>query len=73
MPRNISVEVEVDTAELEGDEEKYQLIASWLELQIRNNGWEKTVNGLEDWLSELSRRGNGDDSTLALMQWIEED
>lgn len=57
---------------LEGDEEKYQLIASWLEVQIRNNGWEQTVNGLEDWLSELSRRGNGDDSTLALMQWIEE-
>jgi len=58
---------------LEGDCDKYQQVATWLEQKIINQGWESTIGGLEAWLSELSRRGNGDDSTLALMQWIEEE
>jgi len=58
---------------LEGDVEKYEQLASWLQKHITSIGRENTINGLEEWLSELSKRGNGDDSTLALMQWLQEE
>ena len=58
---------------LNGEEEKYQQIALWLQRQITLHGWDTTVDGLEDWLTELSKRGNGDDSTLAVVQWLEEE
>ena len=58
---------------LNGEEEKYPQIALWLQRQIALHGWDTTVDGLEDWLTELSKRGNGDDSTLAVVQWLEEE
>lgn len=44
-------------------------VAEWLADRLESEGWLPVVDGLRDWLSELSERGNGDDASLALAHW----
>lgn len=54
---------------LQGDEEAYIQVGRWLSQRLESEGWNKVIDGLPSWLEEISRRGNGDDTTLVVVQW----
>ena len=58
---------------LQGDEQKYIQVGRWLIQRINNEGWSQVLEGLPAWIEELSARGNGDDTTIALLQWNKEE
>jgi len=57
---------------LSGLRENLIQFANWLEQKIRREGLVETQEAMNDWLSELSLRGNGDDNSFALF-WNEKD
>ena len=58
---------------LQGDEERYIQVGRWLIQRIDNEGWNEVLKSLPDWLAQLSAKGNGDDTTVALLQWNKEE
>lgn len=58
---------------LQGDEERYIQVGRWLIQRINNEGWSQLLEVLPSWIEELSSRGNGDDTTIALLQWTQEE
>ena len=57
------------------DLHEFLRVGDWFLGRVEDEGWDLVVGGLGDWLSELSRRGNGDDATFGLVYWpwLEED
>ena len=51
----------------------YKDLGKRLEGLIDEKGWEPMVDEMPDWLAELSKRGNGDDATLALVAFEPDD
>ena len=49
----------------------YKDLADWLTRLIQEKGWEQMVDEQPEWIAELSKRGNGDDATLALVDFDE--
>ena len=58
---------------LQGDEDAYIQVGRWISQRIESEGWEQVMADLPAWLSQISERGNGDDTTLIVMQWKQED
>ncbi|MEL6345451.1 MAG: protein phosphatase 2C domain-containing protein [Myxococcota bacterium] len=54
---------------LQGEPDAFLGVGQWLLRRVEQRGWGDALAGLPDWLSELSRRGNGDDVTLGLLHW----
>ncbi len=54
---------------LQGDPEAFLSIGPWLEALVAREGWERAIESLPAWLAALSRQGNGDDTTIALVHW----
>ena len=57
---------------LQDDEESYINVGRWLLQRLEKETWEDMTKTLPSWLSELSLRGNGDDTTLGIMHWKKE-
>jgi len=51
----------------------YETIGKRLQSLIDEKGWETMVDDMPEWLAELSKRGNGDDATLALVAFEPDD
>ena len=44
-------------------------VGRWLHARVRKEGLSVVEETLPEWLSELSRRGNGDDASIAMLKF----
>ncbi len=49
--------------------ERPDALLPWLLSRISGDGWDPLISDLPSWLGEVSRLGNGDDTTLGLVYW----
>jgi hypothetical protein len=54
---------------LPDDLHEFLRVGDWFVGRVETEGWDTVIDGLENWLSELSHRGNGDDATFGLVHW----
>ena len=54
------------------DESAMMKIPNWYLRKVKEEGWDALDDILPNWLSQLSERGNGDDATITIIEWKQE-